>query len=412
LSDLAQLESTLTDLVESLAIPNTTRIVLLVLDGLGDLPNPERAGLTPLEAAVTPHLDGLCPSAALGRIQPVGPGITPGSGPGHLALFGYDPITTAVGRGVLEALGAGMDLKPGDVAARANFCTVDAAGIVTDRRAGRIPTETCERLVARLQHELGPIEDVEVILRPGKGHRFVALLRGGGLAGGVSDADPHHEGAPIPPAHAQDPAAAKTARIVDAVIARAATVLANEHPANAILMRGVSARPHLRGYQERFQLRAAALAAYPMYRGVAELAGMTILPVGDTPALAFAEARRHREAFDFFFIHVKGTDMAGEDGDFDAKVRAIETVDAALPVLLEAAPDVLCVTGDHSTPVPMRGHSWHPVPVLIHGRHCGADHATRFHEKSARNGSLGVFASRDLMAVLLANAGRLDKYGA
>lgn len=398
--------------VESLVVPNTTRIVLLVLDGLGDLPHPERAGQTPLEAAITPHLDSLCGAAALGRAEPVGPGITPGSGPGHLALFGYDPLETTVGRGVLEALGAGLELRPGDVAARANFCTVDSAGIVTDRRAGRIPTETCERLVKLLRREVGRIDDVEIILEPGKGHRFVVLMRGAGLAGGVTDADPHHEGAPVPAARASAPEAEKTARVINEFLARARAVLQAEHPANAVLMRGVSARPHLRGHLERFQLRAAAVAAYPMYRGVAELAGMRILPVGETAADAFAVVKRHWDEFDFFFIHLKATDMAGEDGDFDAKVRAIQTVDAALPALLALSPDVLCVTGDHSTPVPMRGHSWHPVPVLLLGRHCGADHASRFHEKSARAGSLGLFASRHLMALLLANAGRLDKYGA
>ncbi len=404
----------MTAVLESLVLENPTKIVLLVLDGLGDLPSPERAGQTPLEAARTPHLDRLAPHAALGRIQPVAPGITPGSGPGHLALFGYDPVETSVGRGVLEALGAGIELEKGDVAARANFCTVDASGTVTDRRAGRIASEECARLVGLLERAVPGIEDVRLVLKAGRGHRFVAVLRGPGLAGEVSDADPHHEGAKVPQAHALAPdlAAEKTARIVNAFTARAATALAAERPANAVLMRGLSARPHLRGYRERFKLRAAALAAYPMYRGVAQLAGMDILPAGETPADAFAAAAARWADHDFFFIHVKGTDMAGEDGDFDAKVRVIETVDASLPALLAAKPDVLCVTGDHSTPVPMRGHSWHPVPVMVWGRHCGADHGARFHEKTARAGSLGVLASKDLMAVLLANAGRLDKYGA
>jgi 2,3-bisphosphoglycerate-independent phosphoglycerate mutase len=344
----------------------------------------------------------------------VAPGITPGSGPGHLALFGYDPATTVVGRGVLEALGAGMELRGGDVAARANFCTVDRSGTVTDRRAGRIPSETCARLVAKLAQEAPRIEDVEVLLRAGKGHRFVAVFRGEGLAGEVSDADPHREGKPIPAARplAPGPGAAKTARIVDAFVCRAAAVLASEQPANAALVRGLSARPRLAGYRERFKLRAAAIAAYPMYRGVAQLAGMDVFPVGERPEEAFAEVRARWHDHDFFFVHVKGTDMAGEDGDFAAKTAAIEAVDAALPALLDLQPDVLCVTGDHSTPVAVKGHSWHPVPALVHGRWCGADGAPRFHEGSCRSGSLGTIASRDLMAVLLANAGRLDKFGA
>ena len=400
--------------LESLTLEAESRIVLLVLDGLGDLPNPERQWRTPLEAARTPRLDTLAPAAALGRIQPVGPGITPGSGPGHLALFGYDPVETVVGRGVLEALGAGIELRPGDVAARANFCTVDAGGVVTDRRAGRIPGEECARLVEILKREVPRIEDCEVVLRAGKGHRFVAVLRGPGLAGEVSDADPHKEGKPVPPARALAPgdAAEKTARIVNAFLARAAEALRGEHPANGALMRGLSSRPQLPGYRERFKLRAAALAAYPMYRGVAELAGMAVLPAGETPADAFAAAARAWRDFDFFFIHVKATDMAGEDGDFEAKVAAIEQADAALPALLALSPDVLCVTGDHSTPVTVKGHSWHPVPVMVHAKWCGADQLPRFHEKTARMGSLGVLPSRDLMAVLLANAGRLDKYGA
>lgn len=400
------------DVLTPLALEGTSKIVLLVLDGLGDLPNPDQGGRTPLEAARTPNLDRIVPAAALGRILPVAPGITPGSGPGHLALFGYDPVETVVGRGVLEALGAGLELMKGDVAARANFCSVGADGVVTDRRAGRIASEVCAQLVERLQRGIARIEDVEVILKAGKGHRFVVVLRGPGLAGGVSDADPHHEGVAIPRAMAQTPAAEKTARIANTFVARTREVLAKDHPANAVLARGLSARPRLPGYAERFKLRAAAIAAYPMYRGVAQLAGMSVLPVGEAPADAFAAARQRWSEFDFFFIHIKGTDMAGEDGNFKAKVETLETVDQALPALLALAPDVLCVTGDHSTPVMVRGHSWHPVPVLVHGRWCGADGSPRFHEKSAGAGSLGTFASHDLMAVLLANAGRLDKFGA
>jgi len=402
------------DPLESLVLENETKIVLLVLDGLGDLPDVERGGRTPLEAAHTPNLDAIAPRAALGRILPVAPGITPGSGPGHLALFGYDPVETQVGRGVLEALGAGIELQSGDVAARANFCTVDAAGTVTDRRAGRIATEVCERLVGRLQAKTARLEDVAIVLKAGKGHRFVAVLRGPGLGGDVSDADPHQEGKPIPPAHALAHAATadKTARIANAFLGAARRELARDHPANAVLMRGFSARPRLRTYVERFKLRAAAIAAYPMYRGVAELAGMDLRPVGEAPEDAFTEAANVWADHDFVFIHVKGTDMAGEEGNFDAKVATIEAVDLALPRLAALAPDVLCISGDHSTPVPVRGHSWHPVPVLVHAKFCGADGAERFHEKTARAGSLGTFASKDLMAVLLANARRLDKFGA
>lgn len=405
----------MSDVLRSLALERGGRIVLLVLDGVGDLPSADHGGQTPLEAARTPNLDRLAPAASLGRLIPVAPGITPGSGPGHLGLFGYDPLLHPVGRGVLEALGAGIELRPGDVAARANFCTVDAAGVVTDRRAGRIPSEICARLVADLAREASRFEDVDVLLQAGKGHRFVAVLRGPGLGGEVSDADPHREGSAVPPARARSGGAAaeKTARIANAFVARAREVLAREAPANAALVRGLSERPHFPGYLERFRLRAVAIAAYPMYRGVAQLAGMACrVPAGEGAKEAFAAAREAWADHDYFFIHIKATDMAGEDGDFAAKVAAIEQVDAALPDLLALAPDVLCVTGDHSTPVAMKGHSWHPVPVMVAARHAFADGLARFHEKHTREGALGTFASRDLIAVLLAHAGRLDKFGA
>jgi 2,3-bisphosphoglycerate-independent phosphoglycerate mutase len=403
------------DVITTLVLENTSKIVLLVLDGLGDIPSPDRGGMTPLEAARTPNLDSLAPRSAIGRLQPVAPGITPGSGPGHLGLFGYDPLTTPVGRGVLEALGAGIELKPGDVAARANFCTLDHNAIVTDRRAGRISSEVCAKLVEALRSRAGRFEDVDVVLQAGKGHRFVAVFRGPGLGGDVSDADPHKEGKPIPAARPLGPEIAneKTARVVNQFVRRAAEILQGEHPANAVLARGLSALPKLAGYPERFKLRAAAIAAYPMYRGVAQLAGMDVkIPAGESAADAFALAKDVWANHDFFFIHVKGTDMAGEDGNFDAKVAVIEQTDAALPALMALSPDVLCLTGDHSTPVPMKGHSWHPVPVMIHGRFSFADGYPRFHEKAARAGTIGTLASRDLMTVLLANAGRLDKFGA
>ncbi len=402
------------DVIESLVLEGSSRIVLLVLDGLGDLPNPAFGGHTPLEAARTPNLDAIVPLSAQGRLLPVAPGVTPGSGPGHLGLFGYDPLTHPVGRGVLEALGAGIDLQPGDVAARANFCTVDASGIATDRRAGRIPTETCVKLVELLKKEAARFEDIDIMLQAGKGHRFVAVMRGPGLGGAVSDADPHKEGKPIPAAHALEPGAGndKAARIANAFVQRAAQVLKAERPANAVLMRGLAERPRYASYLDRFKLRAAAIAAYPMYRGVASLAGMDLFVPGDTPAEAFAMAQREWATHDYLFIHIKGTDMAGEDGDFAGKVAVIEAVDAALPALLALQPDVLCITGDHSTPVPMKGHSWHPVPALVRSAVCFADGYPRFHEKACRAGSLGDLASKDLIAVLLANAGRLDKYGA
>jgi 2,3-bisphosphoglycerate-independent phosphoglycerate mutase len=300
------------------------------------------------------------------------------------------------------------------VAARANFCTVDGSGVVSDRRAGRIASEECARLVRKLAAHLPRIEDVEIVLEPGMGHRFVAVLRGPGLAGEVSDADPHREGKPVPASRAlaPSPAGEKTARVVNAFVAGAREGLSGERVANGVLLRGLSSRPSFPGYRERFKLGAAAIAAYPMYRGVAELVGMEVVPTGESPGDAFAAAAARWRDHDYFFIHIKGTDMAGEDGNFGAKVEVIEAVDRVLPSLLALRPDVLCITGDHSTPVAARGHSWHPVPALVRAALCGADGAPRFHEKSARSGSLGLLESRDLIAILLANAGRLDKYGA
>src|SRR6266542_1193496 len=201
-----------------LTLTTNAKLALIVLDGLGDLATKEQGEQTPLEAAKTPNLDALVTEGvAQGRLIPVAPGITPGSGPGHLALFGYDPLEHQVGRGVIEALGLGLELKAGDVAARANFCTLDRKGIVTDRRAGRIETEVCEELCALLAKKVKKVGDTEVIIRAGKGHRFVVLFRGKGLEGPLTDADPHREGAPIPhaePINNKSVKAKKTAKLV------------------------------------------------------------------------------------------------------------------------------------------------------------------------------------------------------
>ncbi|NGO38458.1 2,3-bisphosphoglycerate-independent phosphoglycerate mutase [Limisphaera ngatamarikiensis] len=405
----------LDDLYSELTIRTGAKLVLLVLDGLGDVATPDQGGRTPLEAAQTPNLDRLARESALGRMIPVAPGITPGSGPGHLALFGYDPVEYQVGRGVIEALGLGVDLQPGDVCARANFATLDANGIVTDRRAGRIPTEVCERLCARLQERIHQLEDTRVIIRPGKEHRFVVVFRGPGLEGPLTDADPNREGLPIPEAAPRDPAnprQQKMARLIRAFYQAALPVLAGEKPANGFLMRGIAHQPHIPLFQDRYQLRAAALAVYPMYKGLAQLVGMTKLEGPQNVREQFERYLAEYDNFDFFFIHHKATDKAGEDGNFEAKKRAIEEVDAALPVLLQKKPDVLAITGDHSTPCAMRGHSWHPQPVLLHSRYSGTDGAQRFTEAEANRGSLGIFEARFLIRLMQANARMFDKFGA
>ncbi len=402
-------------LYESLRLPNQpdTKLVLLVLDGVGDIATAATHWSTPLEAARTPNLDELARMSAMGRMIPVAPGITPGSGPGHLGLFGYDPLEYEVGRGVIEALGLGIDLKSGDVAARANFCTLDSLGIVTDRRAGRIPTELNEQLCAKLR-KIKHVGSTEIIIRPGKSHRFVVVFRGKGLEGPLTDSDPHHDGEPIKKVRAavKSSRAREAAAVVNKFYSEALPLIANEHPANGFLLRGIAHSPAIPTFEERFGLQAAAIAVYPMYKGLAQLIGMQKLEGTGTTQEEFEKYLSEYENFQYFFIHVKGTDMAGEDGNFDQKVAVIEEVDRALPTLLQKKPRVLAITGDHSTPVPMKSHSWHPQPVMIHGAVSGSDRLDRFTETNANRGSLGIFKSKNLIRLMMANCQLFDKFGA
>jgi 2,3-bisphosphoglycerate-independent phosphoglycerate mutase len=397
----------LDDVYKNLTIPNQTKLALVVLDGLGDIATEATGWRTPLEAAKTPNLDSLAKRSAMGRMIPVAPGITPGSGPGHLGLFGYDPLEYDVGRGVIEALGLGIDLKAGDVAARANFCTLDSKGIVTDRRAGRIDTSVCEAQVELLKKKIKKIGDVEVILKAGKGHRFVVVFRGKGLGGPLTNTDPGREGLPV--ATAKGPA--KTAKVVAEFYKQALPVLKNCRPANGFLLRGIAHQPAIPTFEERYGLKAAAIAVYPMYKGLAQLVGMKKIEGPQSVQDEFRAAGDALKTFDFVFVHVKYTDMYGEDGNFDGKVRAIEEADAALGVLMPEA-DVLVVTGDHSTPVPVKGHSWHPQPVMITGEIAGWDGLDRFTERAANSGSLGIFEAKYLIRLMQANAKRFDKFGA
>jgi 2,3-bisphosphoglycerate-independent phosphoglycerate mutase len=386
-----------------------------VLDGLGDLATREQGYLTPLEAANTPNLDTLSKDSAQGRMIPLAPGLTPGSGPGHLGLFGYDPLEFQVGRGVIEALGLGMELRPGDVCARANFATLDAKGIVTDRRAGRIPTETCEKLCTLLSAKVKKLGETQVLIKPGKEHRFVVVFRGKGLEGPLTDADPNREGLPIPTVQPRDPANSgqkKMAKLVDDFYKAALPLLAKEKPANGFLMRGIAHQPHIPLFAERYQLKPAALAVYPMYKGLAQLVGMRKIEGPQTIKEQFERYLAEYDNYDFFFIHFKYTDKFGEDGNFTAKRKAIEEFDAALPILLRKKPAVLVITGDHSTPCALKGHSWHPQPVLLHSAFSGSDKLERFTETGANCGSLGVFEAKYLLRLMQANARMFDKFGA
>jgi 2,3-bisphosphoglycerate-independent phosphoglycerate mutase len=403
-------------LYAKLLVKTDAKMALIVLDGLGDLATLGQGELTPLEAARTPNLDQLVASGcAQGRMIPVAPGITPGSGPGHLGLFGYDPLEFEVGRGVIEALGLGLELKAGDVCARANFCTLDAKGLVTDRRAGRIPTETCEELCAVLAKGIKKIGDTQVIIKAGKEHRFVVIFRGKGLEGPLTDSDPNREGLPIATVKPTDPKSAKqkkAAKLVADFYKAALPLLAKRQPANGFLMRGIAHQPAIPTFEERYGLRAAALAVYPMYKGLAQLVGMAKIEGPQTIAEQFERYVAEYDKHDYFFIHYKYTDKAGEDGNFAAKVKAIEELDAALPILLRKKPDVLAITGDHSTPCSMRSHSWHPQPVLLHSACSGSDKLRRFTETGANAGSLGVFEAKFLMRLMQANAKMFDKFGA
>jgi 2,3-bisphosphoglycerate-independent phosphoglycerate mutase len=396
-------------LLHDLAQPNTTKIVLCSLDGLGGLPRPA-TGKSELETARLPNLHALASRSACGLIRHVGPGITPGSGPGHLGLFGYDPLQHPVGRGVLEALGIDFHLKPGDVAARGNFCTVDAQGRITDRRAGRIATELCVALCKKLRSIT--VDGAEIVIEPVKEHRFVLVLRGEGLSGRVSETDPQALGTPPLRARALDPSAERAATAVNQFVERARLLLRDAAPANMVLLRGFDKQPDIPLFPGTFRLLAAAVAAYPMYRGLARLVGMDVLDTGPTFADEIATLKRHWSNFDFFFLHYKDTDKAGEDGDFDAKVAALERFDARLPDVQALGPDVLAVSGDHSTPSILAAHGWQPVPALVSSAYCGADRVSRFTERDCAGGALGILPAQDLMPLLMANGLRLAKYGA
>jgi 2,3-bisphosphoglycerate-independent phosphoglycerate mutase len=405
----------LDELYAKLTLPTKAKLALVVLDGVGDIATKDSGFLTPLEAAKTPNMDQLSRESIQGRMTPVAPGVTPGSGPGHLALFGYDPIDTQVGRGVIEALGLGLELKSGDVAARANFCSLDAEGLVTDRRAGRIETEECERLCAMLSAKIKKVSDAEVIIQPGKGHRFVVIFRGKGLEGPLSDTDPQREGLPIAdaaPADASSKKAQKAAKLIKAFYEKALPIIKNERPANGFLMRGIAHQPNIPTFEERYQLKAACLAVYPMYKGLAQLVGMDKIEGPQSISEQFNRYLEEYDNYDFFFIHYKYTDMYGEDGNFEAKKKAIEELDEALPILLQKRPDVLAITGDHSTPCPMKGHSWHPQPVLLTSDVSGSDKLDRFTETGANIGSLGQLEAKFLMRHMQAHARMFDKFGA
>jgi len=396
------------DLARELSQKTDSKILLLVMDGVGGLPVD---GKTELETARTPNLDALAERGVCGLSDPVLMGITPGSGPAHLALFGYDPLRYRLGRGILEALGSGVEVGRKDLVARGNFATLKE-GLIVDRRAGRIPTEENARLCERLNSGLPHHEGVEIRVFPGKEHRFVARFTAEGLSDELSDADPQKEGRPPVPAAARAPEADRTAALVNRFLDDLAALLKDEPKANAALLRGFSKFPSIPTMPELFKLRPGAVANYPMYKGLARLLGMEVLDVGGKPSDLFDALEKHWADHDFFYVHYKKTDSAGEDGDFKAKVAAIEEVDGYIPRVLGLKPDVLVVTSDHSTPSTLKGHSWHPNPFLLVSPTAGVDGVRTFAELACAGGILGRFRSLSAMPLMLAHALKLIKYGA
>ncbi|MBE3036667.1 MAG: 2,3-bisphosphoglycerate-independent phosphoglycerate mutase [Candidatus Atribacteria bacterium] len=398
------------EIMKSLAIKTESKIVLLVADGIGDLPSENNK--TVLERAFIPNLDKLASKSVCGLTDPISCGITPGSGPAHLSLFGYDPIKYQIGRGVLEALGIGMELTSRDLACRGNFATLDKEGIITDRRAGRIATELNEKLCKLMQGKINQIGEVEIIIKPGKEHRFVVIFRGDGLEEALSDADPQKVGEKIKFAEPLDSKAKKSVKTVNEFIKQATEVLKEHYPANTVLLRGFAKYPGLPTMEELFKLTPAAIATYPMYKGLAKLVGMDILETGESLSDEFKTLQDNFSRYDFFYLHIKKTDSYGEDGNFEQKVKVIEEVDKFIPNVLALKPDVLVVTGDHSTPAIMKGHSWHPNPFMLFSKYIRVDEAEQFNEKECVKGGLGRFSAVDVLPLMMANALKLQKFGA
>ena len=404
--------------IKELLQKNASKIVFYVMDGLGGLPMRDPGspfyGKTGLEAASTPNLDRLAENSACGLHMPVGQGITPGSGPGHLGLFGYDPLEWEIGRGILEALGLGLEVRRTDVAVRCNYATIEN-NVITDRRAGRPPTEKMRKVTERLQREIPGIDGVQFIFGAGMEHRFAVIMRFpealSAEAAMINDSDPQAVGlAPLPFAPRR-PEAAKVAEIARKFVERAAKVLKDDHPQNFLLVRGFSTHPRMPSFSDAYGLRALAIASYPMYRGLARLIGMDAPDFSGNIKAEIEYMRKNWNDYDFFFVHFKKTDSLGEDGDFAGKVGKIEEADGAVPEILAMKPDVLVITGDHSTPAVMKSHSWHPVPVMLHAPYVLGGLCDGFSERQCARGELGIIPAVSLMPLALANAGRLKKFG-
>jgi len=396
--------------IKTLSVKTGSKIMLLVMDGCGGLGSPS-TGKTELETAVKPNLDALAKKGVLGLSHPIGRGITPGSGPAHLALFGYDPLEYLIGRGVLEALGIGFHMTPKHISARANFATMKD-GVILDRRAGRIPTEKNIEIVGKLTAAIQEIDGVKIIFKNGKEHRFVVILEGEGLEDGLSETDPQKEGLKPHPVTAINPKAQKAADVLNKLMVKINETLKDEPKANTCLLRGIAKCPHIPSMSEVFRIKPACIANYPMYKGLATLVGMDLLQTGDTIESEFDTLEKNFNNYDFFYLHIKKTDSYGEDGNFANKVKIIEEVDKQIPRLEKLGFDVIVVTGDHSTPAVLKGHSWHPNPFVLVSKYLIPDEAETFNERACKKGGLGQFLAVESMPLMLGHAGKLEKYGA
>jgi 2,3-bisphosphoglycerate-independent phosphoglycerate mutase len=395
-------------LAPELSIVTESKIILLVIDGLGGLPV---QGKTELEAADTPNLDALATKSVCGITDPVFRGITPGSGPAHLALFGYNPLKYILGRGILEALGVGVEVGKDDLVARGNFATLKN-NLIVDRRAGRIPTSENEKLCQKLNSSLKTRTGIKISLYPGKEHRFVVKFSGEGLSDALSDADPQKDNKPRVPTQALSEDAAETAQTVNRFIDEATDILKDSSKANTLLLRGFSKHPDIPTFHDLYKLSPAAIANYPMYKGLAKLVGMETIDPGPTLPGLLETVEKNYDRYDFFYVHVKKTDAAGEDGNFEAKKEAIEEVDTYIPRLLALQPEVLAITSDHSTPSLLKSHSWHPNPFLLFSKTALPDKVTHLSERECSQGFLGRFQAIYAMPLMLAHAGKLKKFGA
>ncbi|MCE1246879.1 MAG: 2,3-bisphosphoglycerate-independent phosphoglycerate mutase [Firmicutes bacterium] len=400
------------EMMKKLAMKNNAKMVMFIFDGLGGLPDPA-TGRTELEEAATPNLDALAKKSICGLSVPIATGITPGSGPAHLSLFGYDPLEFDIGRGILSALGIDFPVGKNDVAARINFCTIDDKGIITDRRAGRLSTDKNIEIAKKIVEKV-KVPGVEIFFCTEKEHRAAMIIRGEGLSDRISDTDPQITGVEVPLCHPlDDTAEAKyTAEVVNKIVAEIKELIKEDHPANMVLTRGFAKHPAVETMNDIYQLKSAAIAVYPMYRGLAKLVGMDVLPAPKDVPGEFDQLEEVYKDYDFFFFHVKGTDSRGEDGDYAGKVKVIEETDKLIPRLMALDPDVVVVTGDHSTPSQLKAHSWHPVPFLLYSKHNRPDHIEHFGETECGKGLLGTFPALDTMSLMMANALKLNKHGA